>query len=102
MMNNVVIKEKEEEAKLAREELQMVQQQVEQTQGLLEKSNEEQIRWKTEAHSLKLSIAHTKREHEQKIRGIKADYSMKIDNLKFELRRINDVYDTYKEYASFE
>jgi len=50
MMNNVILREKEAEMKLAKDELQLVQLQVDQANSLLEKANNDQAVLKNENH----------------------------------------------------
>jgi len=97
-----VLQEKEQELKTARDEIAFVSDQVEEVHGLLEKSNDERAKLAQEHHRLKLEMAQVKRDYEAQIRRIRAGHEKQVHNLKFEIKRLNDVFDTYKECVGME
>ena len=47
-------------------------------------------------------MAQLKKDHERHVNRVTKSYEEKVGNLKFEIKRLNDVFDTFKEYTSHE
>ena len=97
-----MLREKEEELRNAKDEISFVSDQVEQVRRLLEQSNDERSQLAHDNYRLRLETEQVKKDYEAKIRGIKAGHEKQIHNLKFEIKRLNDVFDTYKECVAVE